>query len=77
MSSYWTYGRLDTALAGGERSTYFYGSELNGVIWQVFAFALRGGFDLGMGKGLPRNRDNCPGVSDRTPGRKRAAGSRR
>jgi hypothetical protein len=43
MSSYWTYGRLDTALAGGERSTYFYGSELNGVIWQVFAFALRVG----------------------------------
>jgi hypothetical protein len=31
-----------------ERSTYFHGSELDGVIWQVFAFVLWGGFDLGM-----------------------------
>jgi hypothetical protein len=27
---------------------YFHGSELSGVIWQVFAFVFWGRFDLGM-----------------------------
>jgi hypothetical protein len=41
-----------TLACGDERTTYFHGSELDGVIWQVFAFCVAGWVRFGNGGGF-------------------------